>query len=895
MRVAPGQYLGSYELIAPLGAGGMGEVWRALDPALSRHVAIKILPPEYARDPDRLRRFEQEARAAGMLNHPNVLAVYAVGKHDDSPYLVTELLEGATLRQRLAGGAISEGTAIEYGDQIVQGLAAAHDKGIVHRDLKPENIFITSDGRLKILDFGLAKLAPPGAEEGGPTQTASGIALGTPAYMSPEQVRGLRADHRSDIFALGVVLYEMLAGQRAFAGETSVETMTAILKQEPPPILGVSPHVEQIVRHCLEKDPADRYQSARDLGFQLRLARHPSSPALASWQTRTPRRRVALAVLGAMVLAGTATLTWWLTRSTPPSAAANFTRLTFDSGLTTDPAFSPDGKLVAYASDRAGASNLDIWMHQLATGEAVQLTRDPADESEPTFSPDGSRIAFRSERDGGGVYIVSSFGGEPRLVARHGRRPRFSPDGTRIAYWVGIWFVGQVFTVSATGGSPSPVQPDLASALYPIWSTDGSKLLFLAKRDPKDISEDAFDWWVAPSNGGPAMPTGVIDFLRSQRIREARTPFSFIAPADWIGDDVFFSGASGESINLWRIGVSPQSGKAKGPAHKLTSGTSTETKPSVVPGGRVVFASLTKTLNIWSLPIAANAGSVKGDPQQVTSSAFDARMSVSADGRKLVFISTRLGNPDVWLKDLESGRETALTATPVPEEGPEITADGTRIVYWVFEGSRGAFYQLATAGGVPERMCDDCGRVWDLSPDGGQILYSIEGRKQATAIGLFDVATRRRNEYLVPPDYTLAKPRFSPDGRWIAFLVFNAAGVHVSVAPFRPDAPPRESEWISITPHRLIPHDKLRWSPDGNLIYYTSEVDGFRCIWTQRLDPATKRPLGPPLDVYHSHGARRSLANAGIPPFWEISVTADKLFFNLGETTGNIWMAEWKP
>jgi serine/threonine protein kinase len=252
-RLARGQRLGSYELIAPLGAGGMGEVWRALDPALNRQVAIKILPSQYSHDPERLRRFEQEARAAGMLNHPNVLAIYTIGREEGSPYLVTELLEGATLRQRLTGGAIPEGKAVEYAGQIGQGLAAAHDKGIVHRDLKPENIFITRDGRVKILDFGLARLVQPGPEQQNQvqTETAPGMVLGTPAYMSPEQVQGQTADHRSDIFALGAVLYEMLAGRRAFLGDTSVETMNAILKQDPPPIAQVSPQLEQIVRHCL--------------------------------------------------------------------------------------------------------------------------------------------------------------------------------------------------------------------------------------------------------------------------------------------------------------------------------------------------------------------------------------------------------------------------------------------------------------------------------------------------------------------------------------------------------------------------------------------------------------------------------------------------------------------
>jgi len=882
-------------LIAPIGAGGMGEVWRALDPGLRRHVAIKILPSQYSQDPDRLRRFEQEAQAAGMLNHPNVLSVYAIGRQDDAPYLVTELLDGSTLRHRLANGAIPEGKAIEYADQLVQGLAAAHEKGIVHRDLKPENVFITRDDRVKILDFGLAKLAPSGPQPEAQTQTASGIALETPAYMSPEQVRGQPADHRSDIFAVGALLYEMLAGRRPFVGDTSVETMTAILKQDPPPIPAVAGQVEQIVRHCLEKEPGSRYQSARDLAFQLRLVRHPSSPMAAPSSTGTPRWIVASSLVGLILLAATGTLTWWLTRPAPPTPAPSFRRLTSDSGLTTDPAFSPDGKLVAYASDRAGRGDLDIWRQQLATGEAVALTNDRSDESEPAFSPDGSKIAFRSERDGGGIYVISAFGGEPRLLARHGRHPRFSPDGNSVAYSVGHSYVGKVFVVPATGGSPVPIQSQFASALYPVWSADG-RLLFLGARDPKDIPTDAFDWWITSPSGSEAIKTGAFDILRRHGIRGEWQPMSLIAPADWIGDDVFFSGWADDSTNLWRISVSPTTGKAEGLPRKLTSGTSVEAKPSVIPGGRAAFASLTHAVNIWSLPIAANSGSVRGEPQQVTSSAFDARTSVSADGKKLVFISARSGNPDVWMKDLESDKETALTATPVREEQAEITADGTRICYYVIEGTRWALYEIAATGGVPERICDDCGRPWDWSPDRSTILYLIEeGRKQAgLAIGLFDVATRQKTDYLDHPEYSLARVRFSPDGRWISFVAANVSGAHLVVAPFRSNSAPRPDEWVSITEHAPIPQDKGRWSPDGNLLYYTSDVDGFRCVWARRLDPSTKRPLGEPIDIYHSHSARRSVMNAGIP-FLDLSLTADKLFFNLGETTGNIWMAEWKP
>jgi eukaryotic-like serine/threonine-protein kinase len=551
---------------------------------------------------------------------------------------------------------------------------------------------------------------------------------------------------------------------------------------------------------------------------------------------------------------------------------------------------------VAYASDRAGAGNLDIWIQQLATGEAVKLTSDPADESEPTFSPDGSRIAFRSERDGGGIYTVPAFGGEPRLVAPQGRRPRFSPDGTRIAYWVGIWYIGRVFTVLSTGGPPLPVQPEFVSALYPVWSGDGSKLLFMGTRDPKELAMNGIDWWVAPASGGPAVRSGALDILRRQRITDVRTIVSFIKPADWVGDDVFFSGSVGESTNLWQIAVSPETGRASGSARRLTLGTAEEAKPSVASGGRIVFASLTHALNIWSVPIAADDGKVNGSPQQLTSAAFDAAPTVSTDSRKLAFISRRLGNADVWLKDLESGKEIPLTATPLQEQNAEISADGSRICYTVYDGSHWALYQVPARGGVSEKISDDGALPWDWSPDGSQILYMIEeGRRQpTTGLGLFDVATRQKTDYVLSPKYSLARARFSPDGRWIAVMAFDASGVHIVVMPFRREGPPREDEWVAITEHRQFPQDKPRWSPDGNLLYYTSEADGFRCIWAQRLDPATKRPIGPPLEIYHSHSARRSLANAGIPIFWEIALTRDKLFFNLGETTGNIWMAEWK-
>ena len=336
MALAVGTRLGPYEIVAPLGAGGMGEVYRARDPRIRREVAVKVLPAAYAADPDRLRRFEQEATAAGGLNHPNVLAIYDVGSEDGVPYLVSELLEGETLRERMSQP-LPPRRALDHAVQIARGLAAAHDRGIIHRDLKPENVFVTRDGHLKILDFGLAKLRQAAESGAGESDvltatrgTSPGAVLGTAGYMSPEQVRGEPADHRSDIFSFGAILYEMLSGRRAFAGDSAVETMNAILKEEPPELLeitrGMTPGLERVVRHCLEKRVEDRFQSARDLGFDLETLSgagtateaHPGGHA----QSRSPaaRNRVAL---GAVALAAAAVLALWTARERrdPPSPA----------------------------------------------------------------------------------------------------------------------------------------------------------------------------------------------------------------------------------------------------------------------------------------------------------------------------------------------------------------------------------------------------------------------------------------------------------------------------------------------------------------------------------------------------------------------------------------------
>src|SRR5437667_2895373 len=324
MSLASGTKLGPYEIQSPLGAGGMGEVYRARDTRLGRDVALKILPESFAREADRLHRFEQEARAVAALNHPNILAIFDTGESDGSPFLVSELLEGETLRTVLDRGALSQRKAIDYAVQIAQGLAAAHEKGIVHRDLKPENVFVTKDARIKILDFGLAKLAQKAsaATPDGATMTSShtamGVVMGTASYMAPEQVRGELADPRTDIFAFGAVLYEMLSGKRAFRRDTPAETMTAVLKDDPPELTDpgrpVSPALDRIGRRCLEKDPEQRFQSAKDLSFAISaLSGTGSSSSARVEETRRKIRPMLWAAVARALVVGVG-LTWLLAR-----------------------------------------------------------------------------------------------------------------------------------------------------------------------------------------------------------------------------------------------------------------------------------------------------------------------------------------------------------------------------------------------------------------------------------------------------------------------------------------------------------------------------------------------------------------------------------------------------
>jgi serine/threonine protein kinase len=446
LTIAAGSRLGPYEVLAPLGAGGMGEVYRARDARLNRDVAIKVLPASLSRDRDRLRRFEQEARAAGVLNHPNITAVYDVGTYEGAPYLVSELLEGETLRERLAGGALPVRKAIDFGLQIAHGLAAAHEKGIVHRDLKPENLFITKDGRVKILDFGLAKLIHP--EKPGvslteiPTQTARtepGVVMGTVGYMSPEQVRGQQADARSDIFSFGSVLYEMLTGERAFQGESAAETMAAIAQKDPPELAEPSgrfpPAVERILRHCFEKRPEERFDTAHDLAFALETAiGGPSAPqSVVAPHTGRGLAWRAAGVFGLLAAVGVGLLLGGRHSPSPP----RFRRLTYHRGYIESARFSPDGQTVVFGSTRRDQP-LRVYSTRLDSIESQALEL-PAETTVLGISRTGEMaLLLKCVHHGSWIRkgtLARAFlgGGAPREILEDVTDADISPDGKDLA------------------------------------------------------------------------------------------------------------------------------------------------------------------------------------------------------------------------------------------------------------------------------------------------------------------------------------------------------------------------------------------------------------------------------------------------------------------------------
>jgi len=889
MPLDSGVRLGPYEIGSLVGSGGMGDVYRARDSRLNRTVAIKVIQGEFTE------RFEREAKAISALNHPHICTLYDIGSEGGVQYLVLEFAEGETLADRLRKGALPREQAIHLASEIAAALDAAHRKGIAHRDLKPGNIMLTKSG-IKLLDFGLAKvIAPTGATEAGATLTmaaavtARHTVLGTPQYMAPEQVEGRETDTRADIFAFGCVLYEMLSGRRAFDGRSVSSVMAAILEREPAPFATAGPQLDWVVRRCLEKDPDARFQSIHDIRLELDRPGVVQAPRVRPWRETAAWTVAALSLVALSIL-------WWKLGVSPAASLPEFTRLTYDAGVTTRPDISPDGKFVVYASDRDDQKNLDLYLQQIPNGNPIRLTSTDEDENEPAFSPDGASIAFSSTRNGGGIYIMPTLGGEPRLLVRGGHWPKFSPDGNSIAYCTSPVTTGdpsaasssRSFVIPVAGGLPRQIAPEFQSVREPLWSPDGKRILFFGQAPGDSPVLDRRGYWVVPAEGGKP---GRSDFAMAEGLITSwkRDGFYFVKYDDATNRVL----NPHDARNIYRLPVDAQGRRAGAPI-QLTAGAGRDAWPAVSRDGRMVFASGSEHVNLWAVPLDANVGKVTGAPYRISSSlAPQSHPTLSPDGHKLLFDSTRSGITQVWQRDLIIGKEMPLVTQAGSSPAGGFMPVTGRIAYRVTNPKRGGFdaYILDPATGESRKVFEN-GYLWSINRSETLALGRTPTGTLAGIDG-YELKSGRRFPLLRGDrdQWNLYQPFFSPDARWIVFLA-KASGDRGRIFVVRAKGPnpiPKQ-DWLPVTDDSLLT-DKPRFSPDGRLIYFTLDRENSRSIHAVRFDPESGKPRGEPFLVCDFPGPRRSMFLINVGQL-EMSVARDKLVTVLSEANWNIWMTD---
>ena len=822
MPLAPGARIGPYEVVGWIGAGGMGEVYRARDPRLARDVAIKLLPETLASDASRLRRFEQEARAAGQLNHPNILAVYDIGTHAGAPFIVSEFLDGASVREHLETGPLPSRKAIGYARQVIEGLAAAHDKGIVHRDLKPDNLFITNEGRVKILDFGIAKLLRPTDESvretGLQTETEPGTIMGTVGYMSPEQLRGEAVDHRSDLFSFGAILYEMLTGFPAFARATTVESMAAILKEDPPELFsaGLPPAFARIVSRCLEKTREARFQSAREVAFGLDVVSDTDQGQARATGTSAGRRHLSRALLAMALVAVSlaAAAGFWLRRDALTAPVENplgqpgvrFTPLTDWEGTEAKPEISPDGKFVVFLSDRDG--EMDLWWNQVGTEQFRNLTRDLPPQQEEQgiirqfgFTGDGTEIWFSS---GPRKMLMPQTGGPTRPFLGPGSTAAaWSSDGTRTVFFSST--PGDpVFVADRTGSNAQPIEiqasdppvpPEEVHNHNPIWSLDGQWIYFVRGVARALNWTDELDIWrVRPSGASP------------ERLTHQRTAIAFLAPIDDRTLLYTARAVDGSGPWLWSLDVPTKAtDRFGGGVQQYTSVTASR------DGRRVVVTAARPTSSLWRVPLRDGADEADVRPYDVptrrpfaprfgrtSSSLFylaasetghrlwhlqegrasevlksiDGALSepaaVSRDGKYVALVLRKEGKQQLALMSADGTDSRRVAASVNVEGSADWSRDGKWIVIGGTDAKGAALFKIPVDGSAPVRLVDSqaINPIW--SPNDTLIVYS--GPVVAGRVMLLGVRPDGSRVELPEIRTRPGRYRFLPDGSGLVYL-----------------------------------------------------------------------------------------------------------------------------
>jgi eukaryotic-like serine/threonine-protein kinase len=797
MALSAGTRLGPYEVIDSVGAGGMGEVYRASDSRLNRTVAIKVLPESFVEDTSRLKRFEQEARSIAALNHPNILSVFDIGVTNNFPYVVLEYLDGKTLRDRLNEAPISIVKAVEMGQQIARGLTAAHERGIVHRDLKPENIFITRDGQVKILDFGLAKPLAFSAEATLGSQTTPGVVLGTAGYMAPEQVRGEQVDQRADIFSFGAVMYEMLGGRRAFSGDTSVEVMTAVLKADPPEFdeaLKISPGLDRIVRHCLEKNPADRFQTARDLAFALgalsgsqvstsqqrALAAAASKPSWIPW---------AIAALLLVALGATALFS----RHGSTSARMQFAIPV--KGEISSFAISPDGEMIAYATPEENSGIAVLYVQRVGDPGATRLDGTEG-ATYPFWSPDHKFVAYFT---GSHLSRVPVTGGVPQILASVSS-PRGGSWSSKDVIIYAPWAGGPLYRINADGSKNEPLtkqkfEAGEASHRFPVFLPDGEHFLYWAgnfNEIQNDKSSGIYVGSLASQqkdllvfcHSSPAISNGVMYYVDDQNSLESMPIDSKGKPT---GPSKVEVGVVGRYPSTYWSAISASlNGNV---VYQVTTGA---------PASQLTWYNRDgkSTGTLGDVAIQGNPG-------------------ISPDGSRVTvdIVDLKTKNIDVWIENIVQGTASRFTYDPSEETDGLWSRDGSIIAFRSASDNR--LQMKKTFGlGTPQIILhgqqhdDDIPSGW--TPDGKQILTTSQPVTGGSFLALVDLQGKAVPFLQGGGNYS--NGQFSPNGKWVVYSSDASGEWEIYATPY-----PGAVGKIQISRGGGT---EPRWRGDGKEIFY---------------------------------------------------------------------------
>ncbi|HUQ90228.1 MAG TPA: protein kinase [Bryobacteraceae bacterium] len=890
-----GRRLAHYEIVEKLGAGGMGEVFKARDTRLERFVALKVLPPDKIADVGRKERFMQEARAASALNHPNIVTIYDIPEEGGVLFLVMEYVPGKPLDEVIPRKGMGVSAVLKYAVQIAGALAAAHAARIVHRDIKPSNIMVGENGRVKVLDFGLAKLlepavpaAPDDATRAAAVMTEEGLVVGSAAYMSPEQAEGKSIDARSDIFSFGAVLYEMVTGQRAFPGETWASTIAAVLKTEPPPPQGLPRELQRVITRCLRKDRDRRSQSIAEIKLELEemIEESDSGTLMGSTPAAAPQRQRSnyLAFAVALAAVAAAGALWFFQRERhEPQTAYQLRQITRGDGINVTPALSPDGKLLAYASNRGGDNNLDIWVQQVAGGDAIRLTRHRAVERWPQFSPDGGQLLF--VREGDGIYAIPSLGGVERLLAKGSREGEYSPDGKWIAYTTGFPGSRELFglyVMPAQGGAPRKIETGLASFYGPRWSPDSQRLLLRGNETVSygGLAGELF-LYAIPVEGGKAARMAADADLRKVGLR------AFL-PVAWQKDGkIVGSAIHGGVRSTWLFSMDRVTGALRGSSQRVTAGSGEFPGPPSLDG-RIPYSTGTGAVSLYRMNLDAGQGKSPGDLTPVVTDGASVRYpNLTSDGSKLVYVSDRSGSDDIWLKDFSSGAETPLVASQASERRGLISPDGSQLVFLRTEKGKLSSLVWPMPAGPERKLCEKCDDFTNLSilnwaPDGKSVVIATGDPQRFDAL---NVASGKSSPLAAHSKYPLHDGVVSPNGRWIAIKLVTSASIQpLFIAPVGP-AYAAEKDWIRVTPDSY--NAKPFWGPGGDILYYYSSSDNFQCLYAQRLG-ADMRPQGAAFAVRHFHEDLQVADGAAIG----YGLAPGYLYLPLANRRSNIWLAE---